>query len=399
MNSESVAHGQVGTPNAQGATTRVVDVGDEIELNFVDTVRRVIRARRALLVFTLAGCMLGVVIALTWPHWYEAQAVFLPPESPETGIPTQSSLLLKQDPSDMYLGMLSSRSVGDFVIDHVGLMNVYHAKTRSDARVALLRNSKFLLSKNKLISVTITAQQPKLAADIANSYLDALYHLNGTMVASASEHRREFFEEQLESQKNSLSESELELKKAEEETGIVLPEGEAQAGLRATADLQANINAAEARLSAIQVGATDQNPRVIEARAQIAELKAQLLRQQANSKARSPGTGLASSADLPRLELEYLRKMRDVKLRELIYNSLTQSYEKARIGSLDPGPQLQIVDRAVIPERKAGPPRKWIIVGGAVIGFFVGLCYLLFANSLKRFIHVVSSDPIRVTGE
>lgn len=398
MNSESVAHGQVGTPNAQGAATRVVDVGDEIELNFVDTVRRVIRGRRALLVFTLAGCMLGAVIALTWPHWYEAQAVFLPPESPEAAIPTPS-LLLKQDQSDMYLGMLSSRSVADFVIDHVGLMNIYRAKTRSDARTALRGSSKFLISKSKLISVTITARQPQLAADIANAYLDALYHLNGTMVSSAAEHRRVFFEEQLESQKNSLSEAEVELKKAEEETGIVLPEGEAQAGLRATADLQANINAAEARLSAVQVGATDQNPRVIEAQAQIAELKAQLLRQQANSKARLPGAGLASSADLPRLELEYLRKMRDVKLRELIYTSLTQQYEKARIGSLDTGPQLQIVDRAVIPERKAGPPRKWILLGGATLGFFVGLGYLLFMDSLKRLIYMVSSDPVRLTGE
>jgi tyrosine-protein kinase Etk/Wzc len=342
--------------------------------------------------------MLGAVIAVTWPQWYAAQAVFLPPESPETALPTPS-LLLKQDQSDMYLGMLSSRSVGDFVVDHVGLMNVYHAKTRTDARAALLGSSKFLISKNKLISVTITARQPKLAADIANAYLDALYHLNGTMVSSASEHRREFFEEQLESQKNSLSEAEVELKKAEEETGIVLPEGEAQAGLRATADLQASINAAEARLSALRVGATDQNPRVIEAQAQIAELRAQLLRQQANSKARLPGTGLASSADLPRLELEYLRKMRDVKLRELIYTALTQQYEKARIGSLDPGPQLQIVDRAVIPERKAGPPRKWIVVGGAILGFFVGLGYLLFVNSLKRLIQVVSSDPISLTGE
>jgi tyrosine-protein kinase Etk/Wzc len=398
VNSESVEHGQVGTPNGQGAATRVADVGDEIELNFVDTVRRVIRARRALLVFTLAGCMLGMVIALTWPRWYEAQAVFLPPESPETAIPTQS-LLLKQDPSDMYLGMLSSRSVSDFVIDHVGLMNVYRAKMRSDARAALLGNSKFLISKNKLISVTVTARQPKLAADIANAYLDALYYLNGTMVSSASEHRRVFFEEQLESQKNSLSEAEVELKKAEEETGITLPEGEAQAGLRATADLQANINAAEARLSAIQVGATDQNPRVIEAQAQIAELKAQLVRQQANGKARLPGTGLASSAELPKLELEYLRKVRDVKLRELLYTALTQQYEKARIGSLDPGPQLQIVDRAIMPERKAGPPRKWIIVGGAILGFFIGLAYLLFADPLKRLIHVVSSDPIRPTGE
>lgn len=384
MNDGPVLRGQTDTANVQGAVSRPTD-RDEVEWNLVDAVHRVMRGRKTLLTCTVAGLVLGVAIAWLWPHWYEAQAVFLPPETQQTTTPTAASLqLLKQDPSDMYLGMLGSRSVADDVIDRVGLMKVYHARTRLAARSALTSNSKFLVSKNSLISVTTTAREPKLAAEIANAYLEALYSLNGTMVASASDHRRAFFEEQLESEKNALSAAELDLKEVEEATGIVLPEGEAQAGLRATAELQARIGAAQMRLSGLEVGATAQNPRVIQARAELAELKAQLLRQQANPKAKSPGDGLASSAELPGMTLQYMRKLRDVKLREAVYDSLTQQYEKARIASLDPGPQFQIVDRAVIPEQKAGPPRKWIVLGGIVLGFLAGLGYLLFAERLMR---------------
>ena len=47
-----------------------------------------------------------------------------------------AALMLQQDPSDMYLGMLASRSVSDDVVDHLGLMAIYQAKTRVDARNA-----------------------------------------------------------------------------------------------------------------------------------------------------------------------------------------------------------------------------------------------------------------------
>jgi uncharacterized protein involved in exopolysaccharide biosynthesis len=378
---------------------------DEVEWSFVDSVRKIVRGRRVLLVCTLAGLILGVLIAYIWPQWYAAEAVFLPPRSSEMMMPTLGSgietgagagaaaMMLQQDPSDMYLGMLQSRSVSDDVIDHVGLMDIYRAKTRADARKDLKHHSKFKVNKNSLISVSITAKDPKLATSIANAYLDALYRLNGSMVASASAHRSVFFEEQMESQKKGLDAAEVALKQAEEKTGIVLPEGEAQAGLRAIVDLQAAIGSAQANLSAIRVGATDNNPQVIQARAQLAALQAQLARQQENVAKQGVRTGLASSAALPGLAMELVRKMRDVKLNEALYDSLTQQYEKARIASLDPGPQFQIVDRAVVPERRAGPPRKLVALGGIVLGFLAGLAWVWMERPAKRLIRACLSDP------
>ncbi|MDW5266810.1 MAG: GNVR domain-containing protein [Edaphobacter sp.] len=300
--------------------------------------------------------------------------------------------MLGQDPSDMYLGMLASVSVTDDVIDHLGLIEIYHAKKKVDARNALKGQAKFKVDKNSLISVEVTSNDPKLAARIANAYLDALYRLNGSMVASASAHRRAFYEEQMESQKEDLDASEVALKEAEEKTGIVLPEGAAQAGLRTIVDLQASIGTAEAKLSGLLMGATNDNPGVIQSRAELSELRSQLARQQANSAKQKPGTGLASSAALPGLTMELLRKMRDVKLNETLYDTLTQQYERARIESLDPGPQFQIVDHALVPERKAGPPRKLLVVGGIVLGFLAGLIFVLTRDAIARLIEACLTD-------
>lgn len=384
-----------------------VGTSDEVEWNLIDVVRKILRARRVLFMSTLAGLVLAILIALILPQWYAAEAVFLPPRASDIMIPSLSggaaggggaaagaSLLLGQDPSDMYLGMLASRSVEDDVVDHLGLIAIYHAKKRVDARNALKGQAKFKVDKNSLISIEVTSTDPKLATSIANAYLDALYRLNGSMVASSSAHRRVFYEEQMASQKEELDASEVALKEAEEKTGIVLPEGAAQAGLRTIVDLQAAIGTAQAKLSGQLMGATEDNPQVIQARAELAELRAQLARQQANSVKQRPGTGLASSAALPGLTMELVRKMRDVKLNETLYDALTQQYERARIESLDPGPQFQIVDRAIVPERKAGPPRKLIVIGGVILGFLVGLIWVLVRDSMIRLIKACSSDPI-----
>lgn len=381
-----------------------VGISDEVEWNLIDVVRKVVRARRTIYACALAGLALGLLLALILPKSYRAKAVFLPPRASDLVIPSLSSsggggaaaagasLLLGQDPSDMYLGMLASDTVTDDVIDHLGLMKIYHAKKKVDARNALQTQSKFKVDKNSLISVEVTASDPNLAARIANAYLDALYRLNGSMVASASAHRRAFYEEQMESQKKDLDASEVALKQAEEKTGIVLPEGVAQAGLRTVVDLQAAIGTAQAKLSGLLMGATDDNPQVIQARAELTELRSQLARQQENSAKQRPGTGLASSAALPGLTMELLRKMRDVKLNETLYNTLTQQYERARIESLDPGPQFQIVDHALVPERKAGPPRKLLVVGGFIVGFLFGLIFVLTREPIAQLIEACSTD-------
>ena len=118
--------------------------------------------------------------------------------------------------------------------------------------------------------------------------------------------------------------------------------------MKATADLQAAIDRQEAALSAFLVGATEDNPQVIQARAELAALRSQLARQRSNSKGTNSNLGLVPSNELPGLELEYMRKMRDVKLNETLYDLLATQFEKARIASLDPGPQLQITSTVLL---------------------------------------------------
>ncbi len=354
----------------------------EHEFSLAEVVVRIVRGRWLLFGLTLLGLVIGLAAALLVKPYYQGEAVFLPPKNAEN--PT-ALIIGGNDPSDLYLGMLASRTVQDDVIDKLGLMRVFQAKDRMAARTQLGSMTRSAVSKNQLIVLDVRANDPELAAQIANAYLDALYRLNGTMVASASEHRRAFFETQLQDQKNALAAAEVALAETQKQTGIS-PGAEAQVGLNATAGLQSQIDAAEARLAGLRASETEQNPEVVTARSQLAQLQAELARQQSDAPG-GRGRGLQTNGRLPQLSLEYTQKEREVKLRELVYNTLVQDYEKARLASIDPGPQFQIVDRAVVPERKAGPPRRLFAMGGLVGGFLLGLAILLLREPFARLLH------------
>jgi len=362
----------------------------EEQWHIAGPIRAVLSGWKFLLVCALAGLALAVITTLLLKPWYVAEAVFMPPKPEATAVEPLSALLGSNDSSDAYLGMLTSRSVADEVIDRLNLMAIYKSKLKTDARSELSRNSKFAVNKNSLISVSVTDNDPKAAAAIANAYLDALYHLNGQMVSSASDHRRIFFEEQLATQKAALAAAEADLKATQLQTGVVLPTNEAQANLTANAQLQAEIGVVETRLAGLLSGATEQNPQVVEARSQLRQLEAQLASQESSSNHRIGG--LATTRQLPELVLKNLEKEREVKLRETVYDALVSQYEKARLAASDPGPQLQIVDRAVEPERKAGPPRRTMALAGTAIGIILGIAWLLFAPGLRR-ISAAIRDP------
>ena len=237
-----------------------------------NVIRRIFRGKYIILGASLLGIAGGVVATLTVKPWYYAQAVFLPPKYTDlaTTTPASSLLLGASDASDVYLGLLVSRSVQDDVVDRLNLKVKYRLNSQGAARAKLFADSNFGVGRNALVFVTVKAGDPQLAADIANAYLDALYRLNSEMTGSSSDLRRVFFEQQMQQQRAELTHAEQDLKQTEEKTGLLLPTSEAQVGLSVIAGLQAQIGDAEARLAGLLVGETDQAPEVRAARAQLA---------------------------------------------------------------------------------------------------------------------------------
>jgi tyrosine-protein kinase Etk/Wzc len=194
-------------------------------------------------------------------------------------------------------------------------------------------------------------------------------------------------------EKDALADAEVDLKKTEEQTGLISLSGQAQVEIDSIAQTRAQISSREIELGALKQAATGQNPEVIRLQTQIDGLEQQLQRLENGAEARHNINVLPATAKVPALALEYVRKQREVKYRELLFELIAKQYESARLDESREAPVLQVVDRAVVPDKKSGIPRTLILLASCLLGALAGASWIIG----KDFLEKLQQDPARAT--
>ena len=87
---------------------------------------------------------------------------------------------------------------------------------------------------------------------------------------------------------------------------------------------------------------------------------------------------------VPQTALEYIRKYRDAKYYETIFEFLARQLELAKLDQAKEGALIQTVDPAIVPDHKSFPPRAWILAAGIFVGLLAGISLALMQTSLAR---------------
>ncbi len=294
-----------------------------------------------------------------------------------------------KNPNDLQVALLKSRTVEDAMIDRFHLMELFHEKLKSVARkdfekVAEIDNG----SKDGLIHISVTDRDPRRAADMANGYVEEFKKYSAGLAVTEASQRRLFFEQQLIQTKDNLANAEEELKKVEQKTGMIQLDSQARAAIELVAELRGQIAAKEVQISGMRSFATGENPELQLAEQQLATLKSQEEKLRANP-------GGASNVMIPKGNLqaagiEYVRKLRDVKYFETIFDLLARQFEVAKIDEAHQGAIVQTVDRAVVPDHRSSPMRSVIVLVAALLGMFVGILLVFVREAVSR----ISSNPL-----
>lgn len=372
----------------------------EDEISLLDLL--IILASRKWLIFkiTVVFGVIALLISLVLPKRYTAVATVLPPQQNSSLASTLASQFggglgamamlagggqsLLKDPNDMYVAMFKSQTVEDGVIQQFGLMKEYKKKYLSDARKRFEHN--FTVEGDKkdgLLHVSVEDKDPRRAADLANGWIGQFRKLSESLAITEASQRRVFFEGQMQQAKDNLANAEEALKKTEQTTGIIQVDAQANALIQSAAMLRAQIVAKQVQLEALRSYATSQNSNVVELQQELDSLQAQL--------AKLGGSGDVSAAGLivpkgrvPEAGLEYLRKLRDVKYYETIFDIMARQYELAKVDEAKEGAVIQVVDPALTPDRKSFPHRGLITIIAMFVGFFIGIFAALMQAGLER---------------
>lgn len=354
------------------------------------------REKKTILRAAAAAALLSAVIALLLPGVYSARAVIMPPQEDQSGLNSVALNALAtlssngsmgaiglENPADMYIGMLKSRSVADALIRRFELQALYDADSLTDAREELDRRASISNGTYGLITVVYEDDDAQRAADIANAYVEELERLTRRIAVTEASQRRLFVEQQIRLTQDKLVQAENALKHTQEQTGVIDLDNQGKAIIEAVAELRAKAAAKEVQISTMQSYATPRNPDFIRARRELAGLKAQIAKFEHDNLSGN-GDIMVATGRMPEAGLEYLRKLREVKYQQAVYEMLAKQYESARVDEARNSVVIQVVDPAVALDEESGPRRSLIVVLATVMTLILASMWSVLRAGLAR---------------
>jgi tyrosine-protein kinase Etk/Wzc len=355
------------------------------------------KRKNFLAVSTVAAGTLALIVTLLIPNRYTASTTVLPPQQGSSlsaalmsqvgnlgaiGSLAGGSLGLK-NPADMTVSLLKSRSVEDAMIKRFDLMKLYKDKKLSDARKSL-ENHTFIDSnvKDGIIRIEIEDHDPARASDMANAYVDEYRRFSQHLAITEAGQRRLFFEQQLVEAKNNLAGAEEALKASQQQSGMIQLDSQAKALIESVAALRAQIAAKEVQIRSLSLSETPNNPDVLMAREQLGALQSQL-RQIGGSQSSADSDLIVPRGKLPQAGMDYVRKLREVKYNELIFELLAKQFELAKLDEAREGAVIQVVDPAITPDRKSFPKLSIIVPVATLAWLLLAVIWVLLQEGIS----------------
>jgi uncharacterized protein involved in exopolysaccharide biosynthesis len=350
--------------------------------------------RKRILQITIAAALAALLVTLLLPNMYTATATILPPQQKPSSLNLIGQIgaiaglgagdLGLKNPADIFVAMLTSRTIEDNLINRFDLRKVYWKKRYQDARKTLEGRSEIIATKEGPISISVTDRDPRRSAEIANAYVNELRRLNQNFALTEAGQRRLFYEQQLKAEQDELSAAELALKQVQERSGLLQPDAQGKAIIAGIADLRAQVAAHEVQLQTMRSYATANNPDLKRAETELAGLRGELAKLERANTIAGNGNITIPARQMPEAELEYLRQARDLKYHEALYEFLGKQLEAARIDEANDTLLVQVVDTAVPPEKKSSPHRMLIVLISTMTAFVLACLGVLVVEAVRR---------------
>lgn len=366
---------------------------------FFDYLIVVLKWKKLIIGVSLLFVAMAVMVVLLMPSIYLAETRILPPDIDNTtttaqllsqlgGLSLPGGLIAKKSLNDLYVGLLRSRTVLDRMVDRFGLIAVYRVKYREEARNILLSVMRVDSDKkSSLITIGVEDRDPQRAADMASALVEELMRITQEIALTEATQRRLFYESELKEAKAELIGSEDALKGFQEKTGTIEMKEQAKAIIESVAKLRAQVAAKEVNLKVLRTYTTPQNPDLQKIEDELKGMKEQLVSLEEMSS--NPSNRLMSTGNVLEAETDYVRKIRDLKHNEILYELLAKQYEIARMDESRNSKTIQVIDKAVPPDKRARPKRTKMVAFAALIGALSGVLLAFNLENLER----LSGDP------
>ncbi|MEC4676476.1 MAG: Wzz/FepE/Etk N-terminal domain-containing protein [Nitrospirota bacterium] len=369
------------------------------EVSLIDYVIIFFKRKTMIILVTFAFAVATAIISLMMTKVYRAETKILRPQQ-SPGIASQlmgqrvgaagltDSMLVLRSPNALYVALIQSRPIMEDIVARFNLVEIYGSMSMLDATERLKSNLRIKSSsRSGIITIAIEDTEPQRAADIANAFVEELMNLTEQFAITEAAQRRVFFAAQLQDAKETLIKAEEDMVEFQSRTGAIEINEQAKSVINAIERLNARILEKEVELRVMKTYSTSNNPDLQKIEAVLRGLRAEL-------KKLGSGKGgkfydLMSAENMPKVSSEYIRKYRELKFSETLYEIFLKQYESAKFDEARDAVVVQVLDKAVKPEKRYRPKRRQMVV----IGTFIGFVFSVFLAFLCEYREKLAVDP------
>jgi tyrosine-protein kinase Etk/Wzc len=371
---------------------------------FVSIMRSVIIHRRRIIINTFVVLVLAVVLVLVLPHWYRATVVLLPPEKSDNFSELAMSMGLKSamlsgggfalpvmaSQSDLLASIAESRTVAEYVVDSLKLVEVFDADDRDDAVKHFLDNINVHVRADGIIEISYESKHQDLVADIANTIALALDNINRLHKTQKARELKRFIKEELQKNERELGQAEVALQEFQREHKAISIDNQTAASIQAAADLYSQLTLEQIDLKVMEHTHSADHPDVIKLRYKVDEIKRRLMQiQEGVSGPEDSSTAFLAIPfnELPELSIRFLQLMRDLKREESLHEVLVTQYEQAKIMEAKDTPTISVLDWAKMPDEDVRPRGVMIVLMAFFLSAMFSTVLAVAGDRWKEYSH------------
>jgi uncharacterized protein involved in exopolysaccharide biosynthesis len=356
-------------------------IPEDDEISLLDLLQTIVDNLRLLILGPLVVGLAALGISFAVPPTFTATVKFLPPQQQQSAAASMLASLgglgglagaaagLK-NPADQYMAFMKSNSVQDELIERFKLQERYDKKFKDDTRKELTENTRASSGKDGIISVQIDDKDPKFAAELANAHVEELQKLLARLAVTEAQQRRAFFEKQLSQVKEKFTEAEQALRATGVSSSVL--KSNPTSALAAVAGLKAQVTAQEVKVGAMRGYLAETAPDFKQALTELANLRAQLAKQEKDEPAAAAGQG------------DYVAKFREFKYQETLFELFARQFEMAKVDESREGAVIQVLDAAQPPERKSKPKKALIAIIATLAAGFALLLFVFIRQAMRN---------------
>ncbi len=393
------------TPEQNPLPTQAVsqDEGDEISL--IDLAATLWRRKWLIIAVTCVAAVASVVYALMQPNIYTASATMLPisGSSSSSALAQYASLAAmagvslpsggSANPAIKIEAILKSRGFAENLIGQLNLIPVLVEKpekiTQGTPLGAAVESLGKILSvstdaKTNMMKISAKTKDPTLSSRIVNGALDMIQEDLKGRVLSSSGKNIALLETQTAEQELKVREAQGKLTEFQRKNKLVSPQTQSSGSMQLYQTLIQQKMALEIEISRLESALSADNPKIVSARTQLDAIKAQM----ANVEKTGGGIGPSMNA-APATLMEFANISAELELATKVYGTLLSSLEGMRLQDASEKVFVEVIDRAIPPEKKSEPSRAMVCVVGTMAGGFLSVLLAFVLDALKKLL----ADP------